>query len=154
MSTGHMVTSSLFWSLVSAALSNEDHRDHGAQKMILACLGFVCQRPEDYVRYLVKNNIRPPGSLRRGVHKMQKRAPSRKGGTKANLAAGGNTLKHSASQISCSGDGLAARQTLGSPSGSDMSEDVSDTMSVMSGVSRDTNLLAFFKEPVSVRIPR
>lgn len=79
-----MVTPPLFWSLVSASFHQEDHQDKEVQKMVVTCLCFVRQRPEDYRNFLVNNSIKVPSSLKRSLIKTyQRRTPKKGPGKKA-----------------------------------------------------------------------
>ncbi|CAM9546350.1 unnamed protein product, partial [Hapterophycus canaliculatus] len=86
--SGHVVTPSMFWSFVNASFLPEDHQRPCPQKMVLACLAPVHQRPENYHGFLVDNSIKVPNSLKKGFHRAHQKRAHRKGGTKPHLGGG------------------------------------------------------------------
>lgn len=148
---GITVSPSLFWSLVAASFLDEDHRERAGQKMILTCLTFVRQRPEDYHRFLNDRSVKVPGSLKQVFLKAQRRATNVKkaskksplgrssssslklGGTEGQLgAAGARDVTGYSAGGRCGGMGVV---------GSDASDDASDSMSIASGMSRETSVM-------------
>lgn len=87
--SGHTVTPSMFWSFVNASFLPEDHQRPCPQKMILACLPPVHQRPENYHGFLVDNSIKVPSSLKKGFHRAHQKRAHRKGGPKKPHPGGG-----------------------------------------------------------------
>ncbi|CAM9537631.1 unnamed protein product [Scytosiphon promiscuus] len=87
--SGYVVTPSMFWSFVNASFLPEDHQKPCPQKMILACLAPVHQRPENYHGFLVENYIKVPNSLKKGFHRAHQKRAHRKGGPKKPHLGGG-----------------------------------------------------------------
>lgn len=141
---------SLFWSLVAASFLDEDHRERAGQKMILACLTFVRQRPEDYHRFLLDRSVKISGSLKQVFLKAQRRATNvKKASKKSSLGRSSSSLKLGGmeGQLGAAGArdaiGYSAGGRCGGMSvvGSDASDDASDSMSIASGMSRETSVM-------------
>lgn len=159
-----MVTPSLFWSLVAASFGREDHRDRASQKIILACLPFVRQRPEDYYHFLVDNAIKVPSALKQGFLEAHQKRTHKKGSGKKAPLSGGSRLSviegdHGADGevrvgdlIGRDGGSTKLGGTTSGGNGSDGSDDASDTMSVFSCLSRETSSMSIFKEAAPVRL--
>lgn len=151
--TGHIVTPYIFWSLVDASFLPEDHERASSQKMILVCLSFVHQRPDNYHRFLLDNGIKVPTSLKKAFQKAHNKRAQRNRGSKMPLL-GGSSLARLAGVVEGGSDqhggtpddrrssnmsitaggfryggGGASTANLSDGGGSD---DMSDTMSVFS----------------------
>lgn len=80
----------MFWSFVNASYLPEDHQKPCPQKMILACLAPVHQRPENYHGFLMDGSIKVPNSLKKSFHRAHQKRTHRKGGSKKPLVGGGS----------------------------------------------------------------
>lgn len=167
IASGHMVSPSLFWSLVLGTFYKEDHREKLAHKMIVACLTSVRQRPEDYHNFLMINDIKVPRPLR---HLFAKNNPKRGGHAHGHKKTGSarkplnthnstlNLLKNNVERLDHDqgNGGGVTRETLASSvhgngagggesrwgamsiADSDLSDDMSDSVSLLSFVSKET----------------
>eukprot|EP00903_Cladosiphon_okamuranus_P012140 g11389.t1 len=102
--SGHTVTPYIFWSLVDASFTPEDHEIPASHKMILLCLSFVHQRPENYHRFLVDNGIKVPASLKQGLQGGHQKRAHRKGGSKKSPR-GGSGLNRLTGGVGVEGGG-------------------------------------------------
>ncbi len=147
--SGHTVSPFVFWSLVDAAYLPEDHEKALPQKMILTCLSYVHQRPENYQAFLLDNSIKMSASLKRGFQRAQQKR-TRKGGPKKSHLGGGSSLNrltgvmeggahhgggpddHLGSGLASGGSKFGAGVSTEDLSEGGGSDDMSDTMSVFS----------------------
>ena len=127
LASGHTVTSYVFWSLVEACFLPEDHERLASQKMILLCLSFVHQRPENYYRFLVDNGIKVPTSLKQGFQRAHQKRAHRKGGSKKAQLGGGPSLNRLTGVVEGSGD------HPGGGGGGALDDRRSSNMSMMAG---------------------
>lgn len=89
--SGHTVTPYIFWPLVDASFLPQDHERASSRKMILTCLSFVHQSPENYYRFLIDSGIKVPTSLKHAFQRAhQKRAQRNKLGSKKSQLGGGS----------------------------------------------------------------
>lgn len=159
--SGHVVTPPLFWALVDASFQKEDHQEKRGQKMIFACLGSVRQRRGDYHNFLVEHSINIPRSLKGLFVKLQQKRshPHKKGGPRITMTSNSTGKLLNNTSFEGGGANLGWGEGGGREGGvsengpgamspgaeSDFSDDVSDSMSVLSYMSRETTYMSSTK---------